>query len=170
MLSSSKQKITDDLKINIDDNEINKVEHTKFLGVYIDNKLNWKKHISYISGKVSRGIGVIIKARKVLDTGSLKTLYFSFIYPFFTFCNYVWGSTYETSLKPLIMLQKRCIRIISSANHRDHTDPLFLRHGLLKLVDLNKYLISKFMYKCFRKKVPEIFNGYFTSVIYIYKP
>ena len=165
MLFSSRRRTEDYQKICIDNNEIKEVEHTKFLGVYIDNKLNWKKHISYISGKISRGIGIILKARKVLDARSLKTLYFSFIYPFFTYCNYVWGYTYETNLKPLITLQKRCIRIISSAGYRDHTDPLFLKHGLLKLVDLNKYLIGKFMYKCYHKKVPAVFHGLFTSVL-----
>ena len=46
--------------------DIDEAGNTKFLGVYLDNKMNWKKHISYISGKVARGIGLIIKARKML--------------------------------------------------------------------------------------------------------
>ena len=50
----------------------------------IDNKLSWKDHISFVCRKVARGIGVIIKARKVLHNESLKCLYYSFIYGFFT--------------------------------------------------------------------------------------
>ena len=49
----------------------------------IDNKLSWKDHISFVCRKVARGIGVIIKARKVLHNESLKCLYYSFIYGFF---------------------------------------------------------------------------------------
>ena len=164
MFFSSKRNSQNHFAIKIDGNDINQVEHTKFLGVFIDNKLNWKKHISYISGKVSRGLGVVLKARRVLNANSLKTLYFSFIYPFFTYCNHVWGATYESNLRPLITLQKRCIRIISSAKYRDHTDPLFKKLRLLKFVDINKYLLSKFMYKCYRNYVPVLFNDMFTSI------
>ena len=37
------------------------------MGVIIDNKINWKDHISYIAGKVSRSIGMMIRARKYLQ-------------------------------------------------------------------------------------------------------
>ena len=165
MLFSNKKLKEDRLfEINIDGKLIDMVENTKFLGVYIDNKLNWKKHISHISGKVARGLGVILKARRVLNSNSLKTLYFSFIYPFFIYCNHVWGCTYETNLRPLITLQKTCIRIISSSKYRAHTDPLFKKLDLLKLVDINTYLIGKFMYRCHKRDVPELFTGIFISI------
>jgi len=136
----------------------------EFLGVFIDDKLNWKKHISYISSKVSRGLGIVLKARKLLSLSALKTLYFSFIYPYFTYCNHVWGSACDSSLHPLIMLQKRCVRIITLSKARDHTDPLFTRLGLLKIRDINTYLISKFMYKWYHDQLPSIFRNMFTPV------
>ena len=40
---------------------------TEFLGVIIDNKVNWKEHINYIAGKISHSIGMIIKAWKYLQ-------------------------------------------------------------------------------------------------------
>ena len=46
----------------IDGENIDEVERTKFLGIIIDNKLNWKNYISCITGKDSRGVGMIIKA------------------------------------------------------------------------------------------------------------
>ena len=51
----------------IDNETIVKTEQTKFLGVVIDYKLSFQDHINYIKGKVSRGIGIICKARKVLS-------------------------------------------------------------------------------------------------------
>ena len=38
---------------NIADQNIKQVDHTKFLGVYIEEKLRWKFHINYVSLKVS---------------------------------------------------------------------------------------------------------------------
>ena len=126
--------------------------------------MNLKKHIAYISGKVSRGIGVILKARKLLPLSTLKTLYFSFIYPFFTYCNQVWGSACDTHLYRLVLLQKRCIRIITRSKYREHTDPLFDKLGLLKMDQVNKYFIYKFMYKWYHDKLPSLFQSMFTPV------
>ena len=50
------------------------MKSSKFLGVYIDNSLNWKKHISYIAGKISHGIGILLKSRNTL-TGKVYWLY-----------------------------------------------------------------------------------------------
>ena len=74
MVFTSKKKTSDPLNIYIDECCIDKVNCTKFLGVYIDDKLNWKKHISYISGKISRGLGIVLKARRILPLNTLKTL------------------------------------------------------------------------------------------------
>ena len=59
----SKQKKCDkSIKLVIDDETIDEVKNTKFLGVIIDKKLTWKDHINYVAGKVSRAIGMIVKA------------------------------------------------------------------------------------------------------------
>ena len=54
----------------------------------IDSKLNEKNHISYITGKIARGICVITKATTLLDKETLSTLYYTFIYPCMCYCNH----------------------------------------------------------------------------------
>ena len=39
----------------------------KYLGEIIDHKLKWCEHISYGKNKVSKGLGIIFRARTVLD-------------------------------------------------------------------------------------------------------
>ena len=77
------------ISIKLEGKLITRVSETKFLGVIIDDKLNWKAHISYISGKISRAIGVIIKARN-LGKEALLSLYYTLIFPCSTYCNQVW--------------------------------------------------------------------------------
>ena len=62
MVVSNKNVSKLDLQISIDGHSIDETDHTKFIGVIIDNKLNRKGHISYITGKIARIIGVITKA------------------------------------------------------------------------------------------------------------
>ena len=68
--------------ITIDNQPIDKVEKTKFLGVVIDSKLSWKNHICLVAGKLSKIIGMIIKAREYLNRSALLTLYYSLCIPF----------------------------------------------------------------------------------------
>ena len=163
IFTKRKNKVTD-VAINIEGNAIAEVSQTKFLGVYIDNKLTWKKHIHYIAGKLSRGIGLVAKARKLLNYDALITLYYSFIYPYLCYCNHVWGSTYVSNLQKLIILQKRIIRMIMGAKPRDHTEPMFLKLGLLKFVDINKYMIAVFMHRNHIAKTPDVFIDYFKKI------
>ena len=83
------KRLVPDISIYIEGHLIDKVSCSKFLGVFIDEKLNWKRDINYVSGKISRGIGDILKARKLSNRDSLITLYHSFIYPYYTYCNHV---------------------------------------------------------------------------------
>ena len=63
------------IQIEIDNQKIMYTTKTKLLGVVIDHKLNWKDHISYISDKIARGLGIIIKARKCFTKTAMLSLY-----------------------------------------------------------------------------------------------
>ena len=113
---------------------------------------------------MSRAIGIVVRARKFLNTGALETLYNSFIYPYYTYCNHVWGTACMSTLNPLVLLQKRIIRIITGSKRLSHTDPLFKELGLIKLKDVNKFVIGKFMFRWYHDEVPSIFHDYFDHV------
>ena len=82
----------------IDGKRIMEVSETPFLGVIIDNKLNWKPHIRHVCTKVAKGIGIILKARKVFNHETLSTLYYTFVYPYLNNCIHVWGKAYTTRI------------------------------------------------------------------------
>ena len=51
-----------DLSIQIDNNKIDCVKETVFLGVILDEHLSWKPHILSVSRKISKSIGIICKS------------------------------------------------------------------------------------------------------------
>ena len=77
--------------IYIDGIEIDTVNHTQFLGVIIDNKINWSDHIKYICNNISKSISIIKKVKSKLNKKTLVNLYYTFIYPYITYCNVIWG-------------------------------------------------------------------------------
>ena len=137
--------------------EISEVETTKFFGIIIDNRLNWKHHIDSICNRVSKNTGIILTARRVFNKSTLLSLYYSFIYSYLIYCIHVWGSAYETHLTKLKILQKKVIRIISGVPPRSHTDPLFSDMKILKFNNLYRYYVALFMYKLTLDKLPNIF-------------
>ena len=162
MVFSNKRGSHDPIDIRIDGERIHEVLKTKFLGVYIDKSLSWKDHITYISGKIARGLGMIIKTRKYLNKSALMSLYYSFIYTYITYCNHIWGTACISHLNKLIVLQKKAIRIISGAKFRAPSAPLFSSLGVIKIMDINMYLIARFMFRVYNEEVPIQFISMFT--------
>ena len=110
------------MQVCINEQRIEQVKETVFLGVVLDEHLSWKLHISQVARKISKSIGVINRARFFLPKPCLKTLYYCLVYPYLHYCIIVWGSTYKTNLRRLVSLQKRVIRIISKSTFDSHSD------------------------------------------------
>ena len=66
------------MSINMDRSALNRSASIKYLGV-IDQKLNWCEHIAYVKNKVSKGVGILHRARQFLD----KKAYIIYIIPMY---------------------------------------------------------------------------------------
>ena len=113
------------IQIAINGSNIENVNGTKYLGVYIDHHLNWNDHISHISCKLSKSTAVIHKTNHVLDTKTLILLYNAIIIPYLNYCVEVWGNTHKTNIYSLFIKQKKAVRIAYHAKYLDHTSSLF---------------------------------------------
>jgi len=123
----SKKRIHESVTIRLNNETINEVNETKFLGVIMDRKMSWQPHIMYIKNKIAKGLGIILKTRKQLKIETLRTLYYSFIYPYLIYGIEVWGNSTNTNLNQLFKIQKKAIRIITLkfSKFREHTGPKF---------------------------------------------
>ena len=115
---------------------IKQVVETKFLGIIIDQHLSWKSHFSFISKKILKTVGIIAKARYYLSSKSLLTLYYCLVYPYLTYCNVAWSSTYCFNLNCIYLLQKRIVRLISKAGYWANIAPLFSKLKFLTYIAL----------------------------------
>ena len=93
-------------RVILNNNVIEQVKEIVFLGVVLDEHLTWKPHVAHVANKISKSIGIIRRASPYLQKSSLRTLYFSMIYPYLPYCSLVWSSTYPTNLSRLVVLQK----------------------------------------------------------------
>ena len=54
------------ISISIEGTKLDAVKHTKFLGIILDNELNWKQHIIHLSQKLSKAIGILLPIPELL--------------------------------------------------------------------------------------------------------
>jgi len=95
------------MDIKVTDQVIAKTSCVKFLGVYIDNQLKWNEHIHIVKQKMWNSIYAINRAKHLLNTKHLSTLYYSVVYPYLLYGITLWGATYDVYLSKLIVMQKK---------------------------------------------------------------
>jgi ribonuclease P/MRP protein subunit RPP40 len=89
---------TRELSVSIEGTKLDIVKHTKFLGLILDNEISWKQHIIHISKKLAKSVGILKRARQYLNTSTLLQLYYSFLYPYLSYCCIIWGNTPQSTL------------------------------------------------------------------------
>ena len=114
MVFTKKKCNIDAISINMCNSEIKHVSSLKFLGVIVDNKLNWSNHIKFICNKLSKNIGVLYRL-KSLPKSVLKLIYNALIIPHINDCITAWGNAHDHYIQRIILLQKRAIRIVAHA-------------------------------------------------------
>ena len=134
------------LKINSE--PIERVTEFNFLGLTIDEHLNWSPHIQKVSNKISRTLGIMNRLKRFLPTNILRLIYNSLILPYFQYSILTWGF----KVGRLEKLQKRAVCIITNSSYNVHTDPLFKKVNLLKVGDIFQLNVLKLYYR-FRKKL-----------------
>ena len=131
----------------MNDNEISKNDHIKYLGVLPDNKLTWHYHIEKVRTKVIKGIWAVARLRNLVSTKILLNIYYTMIFSHLIYCNLAWGSAAKTVLTPLHILQKKLARLITNQNYKAHANPLFKKLKILTIFDIHKLEIAKYMFK-----------------------
>src|SRR6218665_1107739 len=122
----------------IDNIPIPQTKSVKFHGVIVNQNLTWSEHITQITNKVSKNIGILSRISFKLPAYTLISLYYSLIYPYLAYCNIIWSSNYVTRISHLVTLQK-AIRIITKSSYNSHTSHMFRKHSFLK-IDQIKYI------------------------------
>ena len=93
--------------LTLNNKSIGYVKFTKFLGVIIDEQLNWLNHILYVKNKISKGFSIIHRARKFFTKKTLSNLYNAFILPYLLYCVEIWDIAADCLILPIITLQNK---------------------------------------------------------------
>lgn len=129
--------------------EIEQLNEMKYLGLWVDSKVNWKPHINYLKLKLARYVRVFFMLSYVCNQQLLRTVYYALVNSKLEYGLPVWGGAYSTTIKPLVTIQKTFIRIIKHRPRTDHSAPLFKDLKVLPLKNLFIFKVLRIFFdKC----------------------
>ena len=169
IIKSTRKKLTTQFHIKLPCSDtdffLEQKDSIKYLGVLIDDKLNWKKHISFISSKISRNTGVFFKLRHYLSPTQLRQLYYTLIYPYLSYAITAWGTSTKTNIKTLQTKQNHVVRVIFFASlygkNTDSALPYLNLLDILTIENIHKLQVLKSTLYWHKNELPEIFNDSF---------
>ena len=133
-------KKVDNLQLNINGIAIEKVYDFNFLGLTLNENINWKNHIEKIAIKSSKIIGILNKLKYILPTQIKVLLYNTLLLPHINYCILSWGYKCDRITK----IRKRAIRLINLSKYNAHTEPIFKQFKLLKV----NHILQMQEFKC----------------------
>ena len=150
----------------ISETPIERKHEARFLGVIMDESLNWSKHINAVHTKMSRYIGLMYKIKKFLPLQVRLQIYHSFVQSYVNYCSLVWGFSNKSNLEKLFAKQKQALRAVIPGyinyKYKDgkipgHTKDKFSEYNILtiqNIVALNAFI---FMHKaqCYPSLLPQ---------------
>ena len=107
--------------IKINGTLIEFVDNFNFLGINLNKHLNWNPHVTNVSNKLVKTVGVLNILKKTLPLNILRIIYNALILPHLNYGILAWGHL----AKRLNLIQKRAVRILTASKYNSHTEPLF---------------------------------------------
>lgn len=126
---------------------IQEVKEAKYLGVIIDEKLNWKSHLKFLSTKMLKPIYAALQIRNIISKKTKRIIYMALIQSKLQYGISAWGGAYKTNLEPLVRSQKKFLKILYGKPKKYSTKQLFKETGVLTIEELHEINTLKYIKK-----------------------
>ena len=155
MMVWSRKPIIGNFSLTVNGECIEEVNEFKFLGCWLDNKLDWEKHVFELCNKLQKCIYIIGKLRQYVPKECLKLVYFANFHSHLMYVNHVWGNGLKSKLLDRIeKLQKRVVRCICNKSILEHSNPCFKSLKIVKFRDQLDINTTKLMFQVSNKLSP----------------
>ena len=143
----------EDIVLEVGGCSIDVANSVTLLGVTIDSKLKFNKHVLQICQKANNKISAFSRISKYLDEKQSLLLYNSFIISQFNYCSLIWMFGGKAANKELNRSHKRALRILRN----DYSSPFeeLLRKSnecTIHIKNLKKLMLE--VYKCLKNENP----------------
>ena len=79
------------LNLKLNRQRLHSSNNVKYLGIKIDENLNWKHHINEVSTKLIRVNAILFKIRNYVNPKILRLIYFAIFESYLNYSSIVWA-------------------------------------------------------------------------------
>lgn len=152
----------EELKVTVNGQELENVQHEKLLGVVIDNDLTFKHHVDKVCGKVSRATALLRRIKHYLNTDTRRKFYMAYIQPHVDYCITIWGPSSHT---PRVRkLQNIAMRVMADEPRMSSSAPIFRKFAAMPVNDRLDYKMTSLTHKAVLGHAPTYLNEMFQKV------
>lgn len=158
--NKNKLNVPPDLIIN--NTLINKVSHTKFLGIIMDEEISWKLHVNYLLNRLRSNLYLFKSSKNTLPLAAKLNLYYAHVYSILIYGNIIWGPMISQGNKNKISkLQDKIILTFNKKYKKNNINKCYKELKILKFEEIIKHEAGKFLYNFKKGNVPIIINTIF---------
>jgi len=152
------------ITLTFDDNLIERVDVFKYLGIKFDSNMSWSPHVDYLSGNISKKIGVVKRVKYFLPQKTLIMLSNALVIPHFDYACSVWSNCSVTNQSHLQVLHNRLARTILSADIKTPIDDMLSSLNWIRLCDRWSNHMLTLIFKCLKNMCPDYLCNQFNFV------
>ena len=159
-----RKKIPDHLdSMMIDTHKIDRVTSVKYLGVILDDTLNWKEQIGTVSDSLTKYISSFKIIKHLVPEKCKRQLYFAYIHSKIKYGLEIYGHTTKSNLKKLQVLQNKALKVLFNKDWFTSTNLLHKQLNLLTIIDMFNESLLHTVFSQRRNLLPKTFDNYFIS-------
>ena len=158
MVFTQKKLYSNTSNLILNEVELERVKSIKFLGVILNDGLDWRDHKIYVKSKISKNIGVLNRCRKILNLNDIVSMYNCFILPYLSYCLPLWGSCNISENDIIKKAQNRFVRIMTKTKRTHRAWEKLSQLKILPIESLYKLEISKMCHKHVYGNLPSTFE------------
>ena len=151
-------------QFRIGSEDVKLVSDVKYLGVQVDQELKWTNHLTTVTKKICRGIGILRYAKQYLPPATIETMYRSLVEPYFRYYCPVWGNAGVSIIGKLQKLQNRAEKLITNSPFDASPLPVIRALGwstVREIIDLES---DRIVYKSLNGDAPSCLSDMFATV------
>lgn len=122
---------------------LNTTKEVSFLGIKLNNKLDWSSHIEHLLKKLNSFAYLIRELKRTCSTEVARTAYFAHVESLIRYGIIFWGNS--TKAIKIHRIQKRCLRNIVGAKYLDTCRPIYKDMQVLTVPSLYIYESAVFV-------------------------
>ena len=147
--------------IKIHNDSISRVQHTKYIGLILDENLNWDHHINEVCSSLTRYFSIFYNIRHFINYDLARIIYNACIYSKVKYGIEIYGSASKNRISKIQTLQNKLLRLLMRKDRMYSSNQLHKDLNILNITDIFKTTVLSFVHNCIKGNPIPVFQNYY---------